>query len=178
MNQSIPKTLVLGLALAMAPVAASFAQSGSDVFAEYREMFGDDNPAELAEMQGEETWRAVRGPKQASLEQCDLGLGPGVLQGAYAQLPRWFEDAGQVMDLEMRLLWCMEKQQGLDVSALRAHPFSEQGQQQTDLEALSAFRPGFGGSLPSSSSRPSLAEAAAAFAFQAPLGVGRRRRSP
>lgn len=139
MTRPFRKTLLLALALALAPATASLAQSGNDVFAEYRAMFGDDNPAELAEMQGEEIWRAVQGPKQVSLEQCDLGLGPGVTEGAYARLPRWFEDAGQVMDLEMRLLWCKEKQQGLDVSALRARPFSEQGQQQTDLEALSAY---------------------------------------
>jgi len=32
-----------------------------------------------------------RGPKQVSLEACDLGLGPGVVKGAYAQLPRYFK---------------------------------------------------------------------------------------
>lgn len=78
-------------------------------FAQYREMFGDDNPAELVEFEGEILWAEARGPNNVSLEQCDLGLGPGVVEGAYAQLPRHFEDADAVMDLEMRLVYCMEK---------------------------------------------------------------------
>ena len=37
------------------------------------------NPAELWELAGEDIWKA--GPEQASLEQCDLGKGPGVVKG-------------------------------------------------------------------------------------------------
>ncbi len=44
---------------------------------EYREMLQDGNPADLFEAKGEELWSKKRGPKNASLEQCDLGLGPG-----------------------------------------------------------------------------------------------------
>ena len=77
-------------------------------FDAYREMLADGNPAELFEMEGEELWRTARGPKNATLEQCDLGLGPGVVEGAAAQLPRYFEDTGKVQDLESRLLTCME----------------------------------------------------------------------
>jgi sulfur-oxidizing protein SoxA len=43
------------------------------------------------------------------------------------------------MDLETRLLWCMEKLQGVDVASLRKDPFSRLGAPQTDLEVLSAF---------------------------------------
>ena len=82
-------------------------------FDAYREMLADGNPAELYEMEGEELWRTARGPKNATLEQCDLGLGPGVVEGAAAQLPRYFEDTGKVQDLESRLLSCMETQQGI-----------------------------------------------------------------
>ena len=82
-------------------------------FDAYREMLADGNPAELFEMEGEELWRTARGPKNATLEQCDLGLGPGVVEGAAAQLPRYFEDTGKVQDLESRLLSCMETQQGI-----------------------------------------------------------------
>lgn len=127
------------LATALVLAASSATGAEDDIFAQYRAMFGDDNPAELTEFQGEDLWNEVRGPKQVSLEQCDLGLGTGVVEGAYAQLPRWFEDAGKVMDLETRLLYCMETVQGMDVTELRQHPFSEQGQPQTDLEALSAY---------------------------------------
>ncbi len=83
-------------------------------FDAYREMLADGNPAELFEMEGEELWRTARGPKNATLEQCDLGMGPGVVEGAAAQLPRFFEDTGKVQDLESRLMTCMETLQGID----------------------------------------------------------------
>ena len=82
-------------------------------FDAYREMLADGNPAELYEMEGEELWRTARGPKNATLEQCDLGLGAGVVEGAAAQLPRYFDDTGKVQDLESRLMHCMETQQGI-----------------------------------------------------------------
>ena len=43
-------------------------------FDAYREMLADGNPAELYEMEGEELWRTARGPKNATLEQCDVGV--------------------------------------------------------------------------------------------------------
>ena len=137
MNIQLKLSLILCLLLGGAQAAS--AEGDDDMFAEYRAMFGDDNPAELVEMQGEELWNAERGPKKVSLATCDFGLGAGVLAGAYAQLPRYFADTGRVMDLESRLLHCMESIQGMDVSALRQHPYSEQGQPQTDLESLSAY---------------------------------------
>jgi sulfur-oxidizing protein SoxA len=79
----------------------------------YRELIADGNPAELWEMQGEELWKKKAGPKNASLEQCDLGLGAGVVKGAYVSLPRYFADAGKVMDLESRLAHCMQTLQGI-----------------------------------------------------------------
>lgn len=80
----------------------------------YRQALQDGNPAELWELKGEELWKTARGTKNQSLEKCDLGLGPGVLKGAYAQLPRYFADAGRVMDLEARIVYCMETIQGWD----------------------------------------------------------------
>ncbi len=77
----------------------------------YREMIADPmaNPAFLNVDRGEVLWATKRGEKNVSLETCDLGKGPGKLDGAYAELPRYFADADKVMDLEQRLLWCMEK---------------------------------------------------------------------
>ena len=40
-------------------------------------MLEDGNPSELFEAKGEELWKQARGPKKATLERCDLGLGPG-----------------------------------------------------------------------------------------------------
>lgn len=109
-KQLIAAAIGAGVALASPAV---FAQQDLN-FDEYRAMLEDGNPAELYEMEGEELWKTARGPKNATLEQCDLGLGPGVVQGAAAQLPRYFADADKVQDLESRLMYCMEKQQGID----------------------------------------------------------------
>ncbi len=89
----------------------------------YREMLGDDNPAELYEARGEILWKTPRGPNKASLEKCDLGLGPGVVKGAYAQTPRYFADADRVMDIESRIAWCMTTVQGFAEVDLRKRPF-------------------------------------------------------
>ena len=126
--------------LAMAVLStAAFAQqkSAADGIAEYRAMLADGNPAELFEARGEDLWKKKRGPKNASLEQCDLGKGPGVVKGAFVELPRWFADTGKVQDLESRLLTCMETLQGLDAKAIAATPFGKG--EQVGMEGLTAW---------------------------------------
>ena len=86
-------------------------------FEKFREVMEDASPAELFEAKGEALWQAKRGPKNASLEQCDLGLGPGVLKGAYVRMPRYFSDADQVMDAERRIVHCMVTLQGFKAIA-------------------------------------------------------------
>lgn len=105
----------------------------------YRQMLQDGNPAELTVAKGEEMWKAPRGPARRSLEQCDLGAGPGVVKGAYVRLPRYFADAGQVMDFESRLVHCMVTLQGYKREDLVRKPFSSEGESATDLEALTAY---------------------------------------
>lgn len=105
----------------------------------YRQALLEGNPAELVAMRGEELWKTPRGPRKASLEKCDIGLGPGVVKGAYAQLPRYFADVDQVMDFEARLVHCMVTLQGFDRAELVKNPFSGAGQRQTDIEAITAF---------------------------------------
>ena len=81
----------------------------------YRQMLKEDpwsNPGLLDADRGEGLWKTPAGPNKVSLEKCDLGKGAGVVDGAFAELPRYFADAGKVMDLETRLMWCMEKLQG------------------------------------------------------------------
>ncbi len=109
------------------------------VFDEYRAMFGDDNPAVFVIDEGEELWFTRAGPKSATLEQCDLGLGPGIVQGAYAQLPRYFEDVNLVQDLEARLEHCMVTQQGRSSETIHARPYSLRGDLGTEMEALVAW---------------------------------------
>jgi sulfur-oxidizing protein SoxA len=106
----------------------------------YRAMINDPmaNPGYLAVDRGEQLWSLSRGSKNASLETCDIGEGPGKLEGAYAKLPRYFADAERVMDLEQRLLWCMEKVQGLDTKDVVARRFGGPGRE-SDLEGLVAF---------------------------------------
>jgi len=71
-----------------------------------------DNPAYFVAEEGEDLFYEKRGPNNASLESCDFGKGPGVLEGAYVEMPRYFEDTGKVMDLETRLVHCMKTIQG------------------------------------------------------------------
>ncbi len=95
-------------------------------FEKFREVMEEASPAELFEAKGEDLWKAKRGPKNASLEQCDLGLGPGVLKGAYVRMPRYFADADQVMDVERRIVHCMVTLQGYKAEDLAKQPFSNQ----------------------------------------------------
>ena len=126
------------LAMAVLSTAALAQQkSAADGIAEYRAMLADGNPAELFEARGEDLWKKKRGPKNASLEQCDLGKGPGVVKGAFVELPRWFADTGKVQDLESRLLTCMETLQGLDAKAIVATPFGKG--EQVGMEGLTAW---------------------------------------
>jgi sulfur-oxidizing protein SoxA len=115
-----------------------YAQSASDEIAKYRQQLQDGNPAELWEARGEDLWKQTRGPKNVSLEQCDLGKGPGVVQGAYAELPRYFADADRVMDLETRLVHCMVTLQGYTFAQATARPFGA-GTNRSDFEALGAW---------------------------------------
>lgn len=94
-------------------------------FDKFRKIMEDASPAELFEMAGEEMWKKKRGPKNVSLQKCDLGLGPGVLKGAYVQLPRYFADAGQMMDAERRIVYCMVTLQGFKEKDLAKKPFSK-----------------------------------------------------
>ena len=132
----IRHTLIAAAAL-LAAAGAQAQKSAADAIAEYRAMLADGNPAELFEAKGEDLWKKPRGPKKASLERCDLGLGPGVVKGAWVQLPRWFADTGRVQDLESRLLTCMETLQGIPAAEVAKTPFGK-GEQVT-MEALAAW---------------------------------------
>lgn len=133
-----------GLRLAGALVAlasnCAFAQTNTmEEIARYRQMLQDGNPAELLVVRGEELWKTPRGPSKVSLEKCDLGLGPGVVKGAYAQLPRYFADADQVLDFEGRLVHCMVALQGFKREDAVKSPYSGTAQRQTDIESITAY---------------------------------------
>lgn len=127
--------LAVWLAVATQPVAAEPSPVAEpDAVARgldrYREMLSADpwaNPANLDADRGEALWRTPAGPNHVSLERCDLGLGAGTVDGAFAGLPRFFPDAGRVMDVETRLLWCRETLQGIDNSEILARPHPEPG---------------------------------------------------
>ena len=114
------------LAIALVAGGAAAADDSSDAAVKkYREALKDASPGELYVLMGEELWRAPRGPKKASLEQCDFGLGPGVLKGAYAQLPRYFADTGKVEDVESRIATCMTRLQGVRAGELPRRGFGD-----------------------------------------------------
>lgn len=140
MKRTALSACLLALGSVMASAGAYAAESTADGIAQYRAMLGEGgNPAELTEMAGEDLWHQDRGPKNASLEECDLGQGPGVIDDAYAQMPRYFADADRVMDLESRLLYCMETLQGLDPEEEIKHVVSGSGEYASDMESLVAY---------------------------------------
>ena len=131
-----PSWVALAL-LACALTAVGQQRSAADGIAEYRKMLEDGNPAELFEAKGELLWKTRRGPKNSSLELCDLGQGPGKVKGAFVELPRYFADTQRVQDLESRLLTCIETLQGLSAADIAKTPFGRG--EQTNLEALVAW---------------------------------------
>jgi len=133
------KTLMGGVALALAVTFSSHAQV--DIRKEtqrWQQMIAEGSPVELFEIQGEEIWRKKQGPKNVSLETCDLGQGAGVVKAAYARLPKYFADADRVMDLETRLLHCMMTLQGRGREEATRRVFGNEDRL-SEMELLSAY---------------------------------------
>ncbi len=134
--------IVLGLALMPAYLAVAQDAETEKAIERYRQMLKEDpwsNPGLLDSDRGEVLWKTARGPKNVTLEQCDLGKGPGKVEGAFAELPRYFKDADRVMDVEARLLWCMEKLQGFNPADLAKRPHPGGGQPVKELGAIATF---------------------------------------
>lgn len=127
-------------ALSTAPMAQDDATEKA--IEQYRKKLKEDpwsNPGLLDADRGEALWKTARGPKNVSLEQCDLGKGPGVIDGAFAELPRYFADANKVMDVETRLLWCMETLQGFNRADLVKNPHPAGGKAVKELGAIATY---------------------------------------
>ena len=133
---SVAKWL-LPAALACASIGAA-AQDAKKEIEKYQRMIADSSPVELFELEGEALWKKPQGPKNASLEQCDLGMGAGVVKGGYAHLPRHFSDADRVMDLETRLLHCMMTLQGRSREDATKRTFGNEDRL-SEMEYLSAY---------------------------------------
>ena len=131
------KTWILILLTGLSTATAFAQKSASESIDEYRAMLADGNPADLFEAKGEDLWKQKRGPKNASLEQCDLGKGVGVVKGAFVELPRFFADVGKMQDLESRLLTCMQTLQGFNAAEIAATPFGKG--EQNNVTALATW---------------------------------------
>jgi L-cysteine S-thiosulfotransferase len=118
--------------------AAALAQS-DDPLGVGRKMLAEDNPGDLWVERGRNLFHQKRGPTNASLEQCDFGMGPGKLDGAAARLPRYFADTDKVQDLESRLLTCMVQLQGFKHADLVRTAISPAGSNGSDVEALALY---------------------------------------
>jgi sulfur-oxidizing protein SoxA len=134
----VKKLLGLCVVLGGAFCASLPAQDAKKEIQRYRQMVAEGSPAELFEIEGQTLWEKPQGPKNVSLGQCDLGLGPGVVKGAYARLPRYFKDADRVMDLETRLLHCMMTLQGRTREEAARRVFGN-ADRPSEMESLSAY---------------------------------------
>ena len=112
-------------------------KTSAEGIAEYRAMLADGNPSDLFEAKGEGLWKQKRGPKSETLEKCDLGKGPGVVKGAFVELPRYFADTQRVQDMESRLLTCMETLQGFNAADIAKTDFGKG--EQINVTALTAW---------------------------------------
>jgi L-cysteine S-thiosulfotransferase len=134
--------LVLALGFAATTAAQQTDDSVERELETYRSMMKADpwsNPGMLDVDRGEALWKTPAGPKTVSLEGCDLGLGPGNVDGAFARLPRYFADADRVMDVEARVLWCMETLQGFERGKLITRPHPGAGMPVKDLGAIATY---------------------------------------
>lgn len=128
------------MAVAAGNIANAQQKSAKDAIDDYRASLQDGNPADLNAARGEALWKTNRGPKNASLEACDLGLGAGKVKGAVGSLPRYFADVNKVMDAESRLVHCMVTLQGFKPEEFNARNFtSGAGQKATPIEDLVAY---------------------------------------
>ena len=89
-------TILIACAGAVAVTSAAAQSNPGDALAVGRQMLAEDNPGELWVERGKTLYYQKRGPRNASLEQCDLGLGAGVVKGVFARLPRYFAGAGSL----------------------------------------------------------------------------------
>jgi L-cysteine S-thiosulfotransferase len=134
--------VVAAASLAIAQPAIAQDGETEKAIEKYRQMLKEDpwsNPGLLDADRGEALWTTPRGPKNVSLAQCDLGKGPGQVDGAFAELPRYFADADRVMDVESRILWCMEKLQGFNRADLIKRPHPGGGQPVKELGAMATY---------------------------------------
>ena len=131
------KQLLIAAALLASFAAAAQQKSSAEGIAEYRKMLEDGNPAELFEAKGEALWKQKRGPKNTTLEACDLGKGPGAVKGVFVELPRYFADTNKVQDLESRLVTCMETLQGLNAAQIANTAFGRG--EQNNVTALATW---------------------------------------
>jgi sulfur-oxidizing protein SoxA len=144
-NIVVQTSCLIALALALGSLGVVAQQSDESIERElgtYRSMMQSDpwsNPGMLDVDRGEALWKTPGGPSNVSLEGCDLGLGPGRVEGAFARLPRYFADADRVMDVEARILWCMEKQQGFERTKLITRPHPATGTPVRDLGAIATY---------------------------------------
>ncbi len=145
-NKPMPITSITQAAAFLIAISAlstaAFAQqkSSQDAINEYRQSLQDGNPADLNAARGEALWKTKAGPKNASLEACDLGLGAGKVKGVAAVLPKYFADTGKVMDVESRLVHCMVTLQGAKREDFKSSTvFSGEGAKATVMEDLVAY---------------------------------------
>lgn len=126
-------------AFALLSMSIALPAGAAEGLAVGRQMLAEDNPGELWIERGERLYKQKRGPKSASLDACDLGLGPGTLVGVAVQLPRYFADTDKVQDLESRLISCMVELQGFKPEDIAKSAISRPGSDGSDIEALALY---------------------------------------
>lgn len=134
--------IALALGTGLAPALGQDEAAVERALEQYRRMMKEDpwaNPANLDADRGEALRTTKAGPKGVSLEGCGSWRRTGKVDGALAELPRYFADADRVMDVETRLLWCRKTLQGIDDTEYLKNPHPANGQPVEDVGAMATW---------------------------------------
>jgi sulfur-oxidizing protein SoxA len=117
------------------PAAAQ--KTTAEGIAEYRAMLADGNPPSCTKPRVKPSGNRRAAPKTPRWKNATWARGPGVVKGAFVELPRFFADTQRVQDLESRLLTCMEQLQGFSAAEIAKTPFG--AGEQKSIESLVAY---------------------------------------
>ncbi len=98
------RVAIAALAAALcAPIV--FGQNAADEIEKYRAgAAGRQSGRAVGSARRRRCGSSRAGRRRSRSSSATSGSGPGVVKGAYAQMPRYFADADRVMDLETRLV--------------------------------------------------------------------------
>ncbi len=114
------KIALAGAVLAGGAILGSYAVAQEQLPTHLKELLElGMHPGHTFMDEGRDVFHNLKGPNGKTCASCHGQDGAGIngklnLQGAYARMPRYYEDIGKVADIDLRILSCMTKYMGFD----------------------------------------------------------------